>query len=120
MQEALATQALAKGDRDVRVLFLDTAGYTGGRSIARAVSPVPSVHLRREADLLALRISGQQVHRMAPELGNIGQSLGGKTAVEKRAGPVQVFEIEGVIDRVLHHNTRHAITEDRSSTTPHG
>src|SRR5438309_5345251 len=51
-----------------------------------------------QADLAATLIAGQQVDRVFPQLSDVRQRLGRKAAIEKGCGPVQVLQIEGVVE----------------------
>ena len=63
-------------------------------------------------------VTGHQVYRVLPEFSDIGQRLGCETPVEIRAGAVQVFEIEHVVDHFMDDDARHAVVVARLKSLP--
>src|SRR5262249_62330970 len=66
-----------------------------------------------QADLSAALVTRQQIDRVFPKLSNVGERLGCKTAVEEGCSPVEVLQIEGVVEHVANHNTRHTVVVAR-------
>src|SRR4029453_2946029 len=65
--------------------------------------------LGRQCCILALFVTSQQMHRMLPEFGHIGQSLVRIPPVEKRFVTVEMLKIEQIIRHVVHYNARRTI-----------
>jgi acetyl esterase/lipase len=59
-------------------------------------------------------IAGQQIDRVFPKLSDVGERLGRKTAIEEGCSPVHVLQIEGVVEHVADHDTRHTVVVARS------
>src|SRR6266581_2034581 len=66
-----------------------------------------------QADLSASLIVSQQIYRVFPEFGDIGERLGRKKAIEEGCGPVQVLQIEGVVEHIADHDTRYTVVVAR-------
>src|SRR5215475_5748790 len=50
---------------------------------------------------------------MFPEFGDIGERLGCKTAIEEGGSPVQVLQIQGVVEHIPNHDTQHSVVVAR-------
>src|SRR5215813_9306865 len=90
---------------------------TGAKRVRSGPSPryrvSSSVGSSGQADFSAPLITRQQIDRVFPKLSDVGERLGRKAAIEEGCGPVQVLQIEGVVEYVANHDTRHTVVVAR-------